>query len=292
MAGVVSCVDAASGKLLWRNSEYKGVPRFYTSASPIIVDGMAVIPLGGGGSGAVVAFDLTTGKEKWKCSGEGAAYASPVLVTADGAKLIVTMLERSVVGISLADGKLLWQIPAQPSGMGFYNAATPVVDGATVYITGTGSGTKALKIQRKGDGFAANELWKNPDFGTSFNSPVLKNGMLFAIDSGGRFFCLDAKDGKTLWSGAAVGAAGGGGGGGGGRGMRGGNNYGGMLDAGAVIFALPPSSELIAFKPDGKEFAEVARIKVAESPTFAFPVITGNRVFVKDADSLIALAFE
>ncbi len=298
VGGIVSCVDAASGKMIWRNSEYKGVPRFSTATSPIIVDGMCVVPLGGGGSGAVVAFDLATGKEKWKYAGEGPAYASPVLLTADGVKQIVTMLERSVVGISLADGKLLWQLPAQTGGMGFYNAATPVVDGSTVFITGSGSGFTALKIEKKGDGFAANQLWKNADYGTAFNTPVLKDNMLFAIDSSGKFFCVDAKDGKTLWSGAAVAAAapagGGGGGGMGGRGGmgRGGNNYGALIDAGSVIFALPPNSELIAFKPDGKKYEEVARIKVAETPTFAYPVITGNQVFVKDADSVTAYAFE
>ncbi|MGA2498050.1 MAG: PQQ-binding-like beta-propeller repeat protein [Tepidisphaeraceae bacterium] len=302
VGGIVSCLDVATGKVIWRNNEYKAVPRFSTAASPIIVDGLCVVPLGGGGNGAVVAFDLATGKEKWKYAGEGPAYASPVLLTADGVKQVVTMLERSVVGISMADGKLLWQLPAQTGGMGFYNAATPVVDGSTVYITGSGSGFKALKIEKKGDAFAATEVWNNADYGTAFNSPVLKDNMLFAIDSSGKFFCVDAKDGKTLWSGAAVAAAGaapaGGGMGGGGMGGRGGgmgrggNNYGALIDAGSVIIALPPNSELIAFKPDGKQYTEVARIKVAETPTFAFPVIAGSQVFVKDADSVAAYAFE
>ena len=300
VGGIVSCLDAATGKPVWRNSEYKGVPRFFTAASPIIVEGMAIVPLGGGNAGgAVVAFDLASGKEKWKCAGEGAAYASPVLLTADGVKQIVTMLERSVVGISLADGKLLWQRPAPTSGMGFYNASTPVVDGPMVFISGSGAGFTALKIEKKGDGFAATEAWKNGDYGTAFNTPVLKDNMLFAIDSGGKFFCIDAKDGKTLWSGAAVAAAGAapaaGGGGMGGRGGgmgRGGNNYGALIDAGSVIIALPPNSELIAFKPDGKKYEEVARIKVAETPTFAYPVLAGSQIFVKDADSVTAYAFE
>ena len=46
--GILSCLDAATGELVWRNDELAGeVPRFFTSMSPIIVDGMAVAHLGG-----------------------------------------------------------------------------------------------------------------------------------------------------------------------------------------------------------------------------------------------------
>jgi outer membrane protein assembly factor BamB len=56
---------------------------------------------------------------------------------------------------------------------------------------------------------------------------------------------------------------------------------------GPVILSLPSTSELIVFKPSGKEYAELARIKVAETPVYAHPVVAGNRVFVRDQDSLI-----
>lgn len=52
------------------------------------------------------------------------------------------------------------------------------------------------------------------------------------------------------------------------------------------LLALPSTSELLVFKPDGKQYTEVARYKVAETPTYAHPVISDNRVFVKDQESL------
>ena len=55
---------------------------------------------------------------------------------------------------------------------------------------------------------------------------------------------------------------------------------------GNVLLALSSNSELIAFKPSGKGYDEVAKYKVAESPTWAYPIIAGNRIFVKDRDSL------
>ena len=53
--------------------------------------------------------------------------------------------------------------------------------------------------------------------------------------------------------------------------------------------ALPSNSELIVFKPSNKTYEEVAKIKVADTPTYAHPVIAGNRIFIKDQDSVALL---
>ena len=66
----------------------------------------------------------------------------------------------------------------------------------------------------------------------------------------------------------------------------GGGGYGSVVDAGSVLIALTPASQLIVFQPDGKAFSEVARIKVADSPTHAYPVVSGNRIITKDKDSV------
>jgi outer membrane protein assembly factor BamB len=158
VGGVVSCLEAANGELLWRKDPFpKIVPRFFTSFSPIIVNGMAIVHCGGQGNGAIIAYDLNTGDEKWRWADEGPDYGSPVMLTAGGIKQIASPTEKSIVGISVADGKLLWQFPFTPPGRA-YNAATPIVDKQTIIVTGVGRGTKALKIEKQGDGFVANEL--------------------------------------------------------------------------------------------------------------------------------------
>jgi len=267
--GVVSCLDAATGKALWRNQEFKGVPRFFTATSPIVVDGMAIVQLGGSGEGTTVAFDLTSGAPKWKWAGDGPGYASPVLMTVEGTKQIVTLTEKNVVGLNAADGKLLWQIAFPAKGMS-YNAATPIVDGQTVIFTGQGRGAKAVKVQRQGNGFAAKELWSNAELAPQFNSPVLKDGSLFGMTDRGYFYCINAETGKTAWTDKT---------------SRG-RGFCAIVDAGPVLLALPTNSELTAFKPDAKQYGELAKIKVSSTQTYAHPVIAGKRIFVKDQDAL------
>jgi outer membrane protein assembly factor BamB len=271
LTGIVSCLDAAEGKLVWRKDPFPGAwPRFYTGSSPLITDGVAIAYVGGPGNGALVAFDLATGDEKWRWGGEGPDYSSPVLMTVEGTKQVVSLSEKGVVGVSAADGKLLWQVPFAPAGMA-YNAATPIIDGQTVIYTGSGRGTHAVKIEKKADGFAATEVWNNPEIGCQFCTPVLQGGMLYGLSRSGNLFCVDAQTGKTAWSDATARDRGG---------------FGAMVNLGSAILALPSSGELVILKPDSAQYSELGRVKVAETATYACPVVAGNRVFVKDADSV------
>ena len=302
--GTVSCLDAASGKVFWRKEEFHAYPRFHPSSSPLVVNGLCVAQLGGSDNGALVAYSLATGDEKWKCAGDSPGYASPVLMTVGGAQLIIAETERRLVAVTAADGKQVWETPYVVQGRG-YNASTPIVDGATLYFAGSGRGTRAMQFEKTADGFAAKELWSNAEKSVQFNTPVLKDGLLYGLSQGNEFFCLNAKDGKATWTapagkpgdaapaggrggqgGGGPGAMGGGGGRGGGRGMGGGGGYGSIVDAGSVLLALTPSSELIAFQPGDKTYTELARIKVSDSQTHAYPIVSGNRLFIKDKDSL------
>lgn len=46
------------------------------------------------------------------------------------------------------------------------------------------------------------------------------------------------------------------------------------------------TSNLVVFKPEEKAYNEVAVLKVGESPTYSYPLLAGNRLFVKDKESL------
>jgi outer membrane protein assembly factor BamB len=275
VGGTLSCLDAA-GKKLWRKDDFKGsLPRFYMASSPLLVGGLCVAQLGGESRGGVVAYDLATGEERWKWSGDGTAYASPVLAAVGGAQEVVAETAGNIVGLGLADGKLLWKTPFRVR----YNACTPVVDGATVIYSGAGGGTHAVQVEGQGGGLAAKELWSNKDIAVQFNTPVLRDGLLFGISANNELFCVNARDGKTAWTEPAPG---------GGR-SRG---YGSVVDAGPVLLALTPAAQLTAFEPSDRGFKQVASYKVADSDTYAYPVVAGNRVFVKDRDALILWAIE
>ena len=242
--GVLSCYDAPKSTLLWRQDDFKGYPRFFTSASPLIVDDVCVAQLGGPDNGGIAAYTLADGKEKWKWIGDGPAYASPVLMSAGNTKLVVALTETKVVAVNLADGKLMWETPFAVQGRG-YNAATPIVKDQTIIYAGAGRSVTAVTLEKAGDKFTAKELWKNPDQSVMFNTPVLKNNLLFGLTAGNEFFCINATDGKTAWTAPLNPAAASSepqeesdrGRGGRGRGRGG---YGSIVDAGSVLSRINP----------------------------------------------------
>ena len=273
VGGILSCWDANTGQVLWRkdSKEFsKQWPMFFTSMSPIVVDGMCIAHLGGEGNGAVVAYNLANGEEKWRWSGEGPSYGSPNIMTVAGTKQVVLEAEKSLVGIAVSDGRLLWQTPIQSRGA---INGTPLVDGETLIYTG--QGTIAIKIEKQGDTFNVEQLWSTPSPSPKFSIPVVKNGFLYCVTSTGNLYCMNAKTGEVAWTDTT---------------RRG--DPAAILDVGPVLLALTSNSELAAFEPNGKEYVELARIKVGESPTWSYPVVAGNRVFVKDRDSVILWTIE
>jgi outer membrane protein assembly factor BamB len=275
VAGLLSCYDAATGSKVWRKNEIKAVPGFSTASSPLIVDGLCVVQLGGDSGGSVCALDLATGEQKWTWESDGTKFASPYLLTVGDTKAIVAETAGNIVAVNLADGKLLWKTPFKTR----YNAATPVVDDKTVIYSGPTKGTTAMAVEKSADGLAAKELWSNSRTAVQFNTPVVKDGLVYGIATGGKLFCLDAKSGTTAWTSDLKAA---------GRYA----DYGSVVDAGAVLFALNPSGELVVFEPNGKEFKKVASYKVADGSTFAYPVIADKRIFIKDKNDVTLWTIE
>ena len=100
---------------------------------------------------------------------------------------------------------------------------------------------------------------------------VLVGDTLFGLShrNSGQYFLLDVKSGKTMWTGMprqAENAA--------------------IVRAGSIVFSLEDDAELIVGRVNASGFQELKRYTVASSATWAQPVISGNRIFVKDVSTL------
>ena len=159
----------------------------------------------------------------------------------------------------------------------------------------------AAKMRRVSDPAALMARTINTDNSLIYNTPALKDGLLYGISTTNVLFCVKEDNGETAWSAPLSGqgsqpppaAPPPGKGGKGGRGGGGGNaGYGSVVDAGSVLVALTPEARVVVFQPSGSEFKQVASYKVADEGTFAYPVLTGNRIYIKDKDAVTLWTLE
>lgn len=269
-SAILSCIDANTGKVIWRRENpANAVPQFFTGMSPLIVDNICIAHVGTKDNGEVIALDLNTGNEKWKWSGDGPAYASPSLMTVDGKKQLIVQTEKNLIALNFTDGKLLWQV-ATPVQQRFYNCVSPYIDGQIIYYTGQGTGIKAIKIEKSGNEYVTNEIWSNTAVGARWNTPVLKDGFLYGFTDQKRIYCVSGTTGLTAWIDDAVNS-----------------DFATLVDCGSVIIGLPSTSTLIVLKPESKAYTEVVRYKVSETAIYAFPIVAGNQIYIKDAETLM-----
>ena len=267
---ILYCFEASTGKVVWKRENPSSlVPQFFTGMSPLIVDNLCIAHVGTKDNGEVIALDINTGNEKWKWAGDGPAYASPSVMTIDGKKHLIVQTEKNLIALNLTDGKLVWQI-ATPIQQRFYNASSPYIDKQTIYYTGQGAGMKAIKVEKSGNDYITKELWSSTEVGAKWNTPVLKDGFLYGFSDQKRIYCLNASTGQTSWIDIAVNS-----------------DFASIVDCGSVIIGLPSTANLIVFKPESKAYTEVAKYKVSETPVYAFPIIAGNSIYIKDAETLI-----
>jgi outer membrane protein assembly factor BamB len=273
-SAILSCLDASTGKLVWRKENpTNAFPAFFTGTSPLIADGMCIIHLGKKDDGQVIAYDLNSGNEKWKWAGEGPSYSSPSVMTIDGKKLLIVITEKNILALGLTDGKQLWQI-ATPVQQRFYNCVSPYIDGQNIYLSGQGTGTKAIRVEKSGNEYVTKELWSNTEVGAKWNTPVLKDGFLYGFTDQKRIYCLNAATGQTAWIDNTVNS-----------------DFSTIVDCGSVIIGLTSTDNLLVLKPDGKAYSEIVKYKVSDTPIYAYPVISGNNIYIKDAETLMMYGF-
>lgn len=267
--GMVTAWDAASGKQLWQKS-YPGAPMYTNHSFSPVIDGTNVIfHVGTHDKGALTALDINTGNERWSWAGDGPGYGSPVVATLGGTRQVITITQGKVVGVDAANGTLLWEIPYVVNG--FTNSLTPIVYGQSVIVGANGKPVEAYAPVRQGNMWVANKLWENMDVGLRMSNAVIVRDMLVGLSTRnmGQYFALDAKTGKTLWLSDPRQAA-----------------QAAIQTAGDLLFSLEDDGELVVLRITPAGSQPVQRYDLSEVDTWTQPVISGNRVFIKDVTSL------
>ena len=138
-------------------------------------------------------------------------------------------------------------------------------------IASNGGPVLAVNVTKRNNAWAVENAWENPDHPFRLSNAVVVGDTVFGLSQRnmGQYFAIDARTGKTLWTSEPRQAA-----------------NASIVYSGRVLFSLEEDGELVVFRNSGTGLEELRRYKLAGAETWTQPVISGNRVFVKDVSSL------
>lgn len=264
--GEFRCLDAASGRLIWRRNilaeNHAQPPTYGEAVSPLIVEDKVIVLPGGTNGLSVAAYNKLTGAPVWKSQSDLQAYTSPMLVTLAGRRQVLIVSARNVMGLLPEDGRLLWRMPWIVQND---NAiAQPVVLGANRFLlsAGYGKGCAAFEVTQMNKVFAARQVWRNTFLKNKFSSSVLYEGCIYGLDED-ILVCLDAASGERRWKDGRYG-------------------YGQVLLAGGNLVILSGDGDLALVKASPAAYEELARFPALRGKTWNDPAIADGKIFVRN----------
>lgn len=273
--GDLVAVTAAAGAVLWRRNlrgDFHGKPGTWAYSESPLIDGDTLVCTPGGRESTVVALNKRTGALLWKAptpAGDDAAYASAIVVEADGVKQYVQMLQKGLVGFGAADGKILWRYERTVSRYGA-NIPTPVARGGEIYSSGAGTGGGLVRLSGNGGGLKPEEIYFSPKLPTAIGGAVLVGDYLYGANGQG-LECVNFKTGTIQWEDPALGAT-------------------ALCYADGLLFLHSEGGEagLVEARPDGyhgKGRFKLAGVPERSSPmekAWTYPVVANGRLYLRD----------
>lgn len=281
ISGILSAWSAATGERLWYrdfNGEFTGKPTPYWGAcvSPIVDDNRVIVHFGNDKEGFLAALNVESGDVVWRQGKDGAAYASPLLAEIDGVRQIVEWNHRAVAGVESSTGKLLWEFPFPHVGTN-QNMPSPVFHDGKILVGGENRGIRCIQPKGSDGTWSATELWHQEKVALDMSTAVMNGANLFGFShyGKGRLFSVASATGKIRWQGP----------------QRLGQNAT-FLAIPKYVVVLLDNGVLQIVSAESASHEKVAEYKVAESPTWAPPVLLEHGILIKDHDTLTKWSFQ
>jgi len=301
----------ADGKERWRMPLGPFNMFYGFGASPILEDGLIILPVDQDTDPYLLAVDAKTGKQKWKVSRPHviSGYSTPTIWRPkDGPAQILIPESFQLTAYSMVDGKQLWFV----RGLACEMKSVASIDGDTLYVNGWGFGqnqagtqiptvdfaTGLTRFDKNGDGFVGRDEVANPT-GTDRMDRMLRPEVGFDAFDGNRDGKLDARDWDVF------------------RAMLAAENglmaikLGGSGDMTAtavkwkylrpvpqvpstvlyqgVLYMVNDSGILLSFDPKTGDVLKQGRLKGAIDKYFASPIAVDGKIWLASQDGTISI---
>jgi outer membrane protein assembly factor BamB len=275
-----ACISTSDGSIVWKRTDLKCKHAQGPASSPVIYKNLLILHFEGTDVRFVIALDKSTGKTIWKSDRPEEpyqplapigrkAYITPLILRVAGRDMLISNGSAICIAYDPNDGKEIWRVVSGAES----TIAMPVSENGVVYwytgFYGTDDGKKhtdllAVNPDGKGDITKTNVLWKKSEELTRNQSltPVIKDGLIYTVNTSNMMMCIDAATGKEVWS------------------ERVNSHYDSSpLFINGNIFFFSVKGEVVVLKA-GRNYLPVARSQM-DSGIWATPAVLRNSVILR-----------
>jgi outer membrane protein assembly factor BamB len=197
------CLDM-KGKVQWERNfgQMDIVASFGEGSSPALYKDKIFVQWDHQGKSYLYALNTKTGKDVWTAEREEiTSWATPLVVEVNGKPQLITSATNKVRSYDAETGQIIWEC----TGMTRNVIPDPLYADGMLYLASgfRGNSIKAINLSAaKGDITGSPAIvWEYNQDAPYTPSPVLMDGKLYFLKgNNGIMTCLDAKDGKVLYS--------------------------------------------------------------------------------------------
>jgi outer membrane protein assembly factor BamB len=211
-----ACVSTTDGKIVWKRTDLNCQHVQGAGSSPILYKNLLILHMEGTDVQYLVALDKRTGETVWKKERPVSvyeplapigkkAYITPIIVKVKGQDLLISNGSAVCCAYNPETGEEVWRVVEGEDS----TIAMPIAENGIVYfypgfISDSG-GEKiaellAVNPDGKGDITKTNILWKFKSPILQLSTPLIKDGLIYTIDTRNMLYCLDAKTGAEIYS--------------------------------------------------------------------------------------------
>ncbi|HKO99659.1 MAG TPA: PQQ-binding-like beta-propeller repeat protein [Pyrinomonadaceae bacterium] len=266
--GILNALKAEDGSVVWSRNAATDTktktPGWGFAASPLVVGDVVVVAT----AGTLAGYDVASGQPRWIGPAGGGGYSSPHRLTIDGVTQVVFLGGTSVIGVSPADGKVLWQHPL-PSGSRIVQPGV-TAEGDVLSHDGEGGDIRRIAIKHNSGAWTAEERWSSDGLKPFFSDFVIHNGHAYGFD-GNSIACMDVKDGQHKW-----------------KGGRYGQGQLVLLADQNLLLIVSEQGELALVGATPDQFRELARVPAIKGKTWNHPVVAKDVLVVRNGEEMAA----
>lgn len=281
-----ACVSTSDGKVVWKRTDLNSNHVQGPGSSPIIYKNLLILHLEGVDVQYIVALDKSTGKTIWKTERPAKiyepltpigkkAYITPLIVNVKGKDLLVSNGSAICQALDPETGKEIWHVIQGTDS----TIAMPVYENGLVYfIPGFVSppeGEKyteliAVNPDGQGDIAKSNLVWKLKIPVLQLLTPLLKNRLIYMVDTQNNLLYIDARTGAVVYN----------------QKMKS-KHYASPVFASGLVYFISGKGEATVLK-EGRKLEVVAENKLP-GEVFATPAILRDQILLRTDKSLYCI---